>query len=363
MNIDVNDIWLITDLHFGVRSNSLDWLDIQKDYYYNYFIPFLATHKKENDVLFILGDLFDNRQSLNLLIMNVAIDIFEQISQIMPVYIIVGNHDLYRKSSNDINSIKILKYMDNITVFQEPEMITLNNNKKLFIMPWRANAEEEKKCIDMDNSDYLFCHTDVSGFNYNRHIVCETGNTIDIFKKYRQVFSGHLHFRQKQDNIVVLGSPYQLTRGDMDNIKAIVKFNPSTNDIQFYENYYSPLFLKLKLEDILEMTLEKFEEKIFNNFVDIIFTVNTEYDFPFNKLLENVKGYRKINLISDIEQQNNVELMLSSEDLIEFNIKKIADAYIDKMNHSDKIKELIKTKIYNLYTQVANKNSLLDNDV
>ena len=41
LNKPVKRIWILGDMHLGVRSNSMEWLDIQKDFYENVFIPTL----------------------------------------------------------------------------------------------------------------------------------------------------------------------------------------------------------------------------------------------------------------------------------------------------------------------------------
>jgi hypothetical protein len=37
-------VWVLGDLHFGVRANSVEWLNIQKDFFENMFIPTLKKH-------------------------------------------------------------------------------------------------------------------------------------------------------------------------------------------------------------------------------------------------------------------------------------------------------------------------------
>ena len=35
LNKAVKRVWVLGDLHFGVRSNSMEWLQIQKDFFEN----------------------------------------------------------------------------------------------------------------------------------------------------------------------------------------------------------------------------------------------------------------------------------------------------------------------------------------
>ena len=76
--------FIVSDTHFGVRNSSYEWLDIMKDYFNNFFIPLLKREAKPGDFVMHCGDVFDSRHSLNLLVMNEAMAIFEQIAEIMP---------------------------------------------------------------------------------------------------------------------------------------------------------------------------------------------------------------------------------------------------------------------------------------
>ncbi len=104
-HINYNNIFLISDLHFGVRANSLEWLQNQLDFFYKIYIPYLKENKKEGDILFILGDWFDNRQLLDINVMNKSIDLIFDLADIMPTYFLTGNHDIYKKHDTDVNSL------------------------------------------------------------------------------------------------------------------------------------------------------------------------------------------------------------------------------------------------------------------
>ena len=116
LNKAVKRVWVLGDLHFGVRSNSMEWLQIQKDFFENEFLPTLKKHYKPGDVLVQVGDTFDNRQSINIKVLNYAINIFERLGEILPVHIIVGNHDIWAKKTNEITSIDSLKWIPNVQV-------------------------------------------------------------------------------------------------------------------------------------------------------------------------------------------------------------------------------------------------------
>ena len=56
-------VLVITDQHFGVRNDSLIYIEYYKKFYQNVVIPFIKKYKI-NHVL-CLGDTFDRRKSIN----------------------------------------------------------------------------------------------------------------------------------------------------------------------------------------------------------------------------------------------------------------------------------------------------------
>ena len=77
-------IWMVSDSHLGCRSNSVLWLNIIEDYFFNFFIPLVKKEYKKGDVLYHLGDVFDNRQSINLAAQHLAIRVFEELAKTFP---------------------------------------------------------------------------------------------------------------------------------------------------------------------------------------------------------------------------------------------------------------------------------------
>lgn len=111
MEIHAKRAFIVSDTHFGARSNSVEWIDEMMDWFYSDFIPKVKENYQPGDILIHCGDVFDNRQSVNLLVLHRAISLFEELSKIFVdgIYIIAGNHDVMRKTSNDVSSLDCLK--------------------------------------------------------------------------------------------------------------------------------------------------------------------------------------------------------------------------------------------------------------
>lgn len=351
MRKDTKKIFLISDLHFGVRSNSFEWLDIQKQYFENFLIPYIENNDPDDAELIIAGDVFDNRQSIHLMVMNTALDIITKLSEILPVHIIAGNHDIYRKSSTTINSLVLLKNIPGVIVYTEPKIVVIGD-KTFFMMPWRGSAAEEKKCAEENPADYMVCHTDFAGIRFNRSTRVSHGNRVDDYQGYNRIFSGHIHYQQIQGNLVMLGCPYHLTRSDIGNTKCIWKLTLESDTLEYVANDFSPQFVRLKYETMLDQPFGIIDDFVKDNFVDIYVSQSTmaSNNFPLNSILDVLSSARSITVRVEDEVDNFDDF--DDQDLnpdMNFNLMKFAKNYITGLPYGEKIKDAIYKKIESLY--------------
>lgn len=344
-------IWLISDTHLGVRSNSREWMESIEGYFYDFLIPTIQENYQPGDILVHCGDIFESRQSINLYVLNKALEIFERLSSILPVYMICGNHDIFMKYTNEINSLKVFKNFKNITVYEEPIEAMIGNTQVVF-MPWRDTHEQEAEVLSELNGEILFCHTDVKGFSFNRIQKIDGGNDIEAFGKFRRVYSGHIHFSQKYKNVRMLGCPYELTRSDTGNPKNIWLLDLATDTETSFENTYSPRFIKMKLERVLEMTITDLQEIFKNNYVDILVDASWSMKFPFSQFIEKFTGYRKINYVitASDEVDENGDYVESSSD--EINLLQLITEHIEGLPYGEGVKEKLLSVSTRVYTEV-----------
>jgi DNA repair exonuclease SbcCD nuclease subunit len=350
--IEANRIWLISDTHLGVRSNSREWMDNIESWFRDFFIPQLKENYRPGDILVHCGDVFDSRQSINLYIMNKGIDIFDDLAEILPVYMIIGNHDIFMKSSNEINSLKVFRRNPRITVFEEPEKVQFGNRSAL-MMPWRDGHEAEAEILNDPKyfADLVFCHTDIRGFTFNKTQRVEDGNEVDAFKNFQKVYSGHIHWAQNFKNVRMLGSPYELTRSDCGNTKSFWCLDLETLEETQYTNTHSPKFLRYKLDWLLEQPIEKLQDFFTNNYVDVMVDATWSTWFPFSMFIESFTGYRKLNfIITTADIEGNDELPMENE---EINLLRMIELHIEGLPYNEGLKE----KLTKVSTQIYNKIS------
>lgn len=338
-------IYFLTDIHFGVRNASDEWLMNQMSYFNDFFIPFVKADNVKEKYLFIGGDLFDNRQSINIRILHSVIQLFKDLSKIFKeIHIILGNHDISNKTTNDINVVSILGLLDNITVYKDPNIYTIGNSSFLFL-PW-ANHNENIYLQEYQNVDYVLMHTDINTLRFNKYTQINDGVEIIYLSKFKKVFSGHIHYGQEKDNVIMLGSPYHMTRNDINNKKYVYTLDPYTHEIEKIENNFSPEFKEIDFNDLIEMTLPEANEYFRNNYVYIKISNLISFENGINIILEQLSNAKNIKIVyyDDLANiTNDVDITLNQNLSIDEYIKE----FVDALNQPDEIKESIQRIIHN----------------
>jgi len=233
----MSKICILGDTHFGVQNDSHFFLNYSLDYFTNTFFPFLRQNKIKHVIH--LGDLFDRRKFIN---MNTLHNVRNKF--LLPFYdgeftlhCVLGNHDVYYKNTNKINSLKELLDKNKIKIYDKPQTIEIEGHMIGFV-PWmtKDNYQECSEFIKRNECDYLCGHFEIEGFELSRGFVAEHGVSRKDFKPYKQVLSGHYHCKQEKGNILYTGTPYQLNFSDVEEPKGVHIFFPKENKITFEEN-------------------------------------------------------------------------------------------------------------------------------
>ena len=109
-------IALITDTHFGARNDNINFNEYFYKFYEGIFFPYLQQNNIKHCIH--LGDVLDRRKYVSY---RIAKDFRERF--IAPfnhlevqLHMIVGNHDIYFKNTNDVNAPELLlQEYENVT--------------------------------------------------------------------------------------------------------------------------------------------------------------------------------------------------------------------------------------------------------
>lgn len=323
-------VCIITDTHFGFKKGNKTFHEYFNKFYQNVFHPYLIENKI-NTVIH-LGDTFDNRKGIDYWSLKWAKDNFYDTLETLgvTVYNIVGNHDIFYKNTNELNSVEYnLEEYDNVIKISSPTEVNIGGLDILFL-PW-INQENEKETFDLIKNTTSKCvmgHLELQGFRVNRQLVMEHGLDSKLFDKFECVFSGHYHTRSNDGKIFYLGNPYELFWSDYNDVRGFTVFDTETLIHEHIDNPYRLFKIINYDEDNLQDDLSEYEncivkvvvknktdQKIYERYLDKLLKVNP-YEF---KVIEN--SILSINLIGD-------EDLSDSEDTLSLLKKYIDDSEV-----------------------------------
>jgi len=351
----MSKVALITDIHFGAKRSSELLLKQQLDFFNNQFLPYLQENKI--DTICILGDLMDNRQNISVNILSAVYKLFKKIDQIgFKVHILVGNHDIFHKTSIDTNSIEFLDSFKNIVLHDKISVADFHGLKTLMV-PWIVNDEDFK--LELASGKYIDCGACMGHFEIKNAIMhgntrCEHGIDPETFKGFTKVFSGHFHSRSimkiGNSEIVYIGNSSQLNRGDSGESRGFAVLDTNTLELEYFENEWASKYVTLNIGDEID------EKTIRNNFVDVIIKVDgtpltmeetkkrTDYIRKIEQLKPIVPPTIKIVHTHHVTENANVQVekTLTLDDCF--------DMYIKDIDIESDVKDRIKTKLMSYYS-------------
>ena len=346
----MSKIYLVGDTHIGLGypNKTEKWLKVHQEYFNDFLIPTLQNNVKEGDIIIHLGDLFDNRNVIPINLLNFAMDQVERISKIAPLHIIVGNHDCWSRSSDEINTVRPFKYIPNVSIYDKVSTIEYKGNK-LLLMPYFDKKKNQIEHINNNKDcDYLFCHSDLNGAKMHLTSVAHKNlDKIDVdeFKGFKGVYSGHIHLVQRNKNFVFVGSNFQMDRNDYGDQKGLFTIDVETGEEEFIKNNISPVFKKVRIveEDDIE-TLEDLKDT--KDYVDI--------SISNNLLVSNRKLRRKLEILLEKGNFASIDYIDDITNELEDGEEESIDESIDENNidisiqldYEDYVKEYILKQKY-----------------
>lgn len=343
-------IALITDTHWGVRNDSIAFLDHFDRFYNDVFFP--ALEKRNIKTVIHLGDIVDRRKYISYVTLRRMKDTFISKLEKYDTHVIIGNHDVPYKNSNEINSMQELFDQHNIKYYSEPETLTFDGCD-ILLMPWINNSNYSDSLSAMRNTSaqIMFGHLEIAGCLMMRGMLNEHGMKIEDFEKFELVASGHFHTKSVNKNIHYLGCPYELTWSDYQDPKGFHIFDTETRELEFVKNP-NHMFHKIFYSD-QNKTLDELMEYDFAPYKDsYVKVVKNSVDNPywFDKFMDELIRSEPINIqvVDDhlnLDLEDDEDLVNEAEDTLT-----ILSKYIDGMGEAVPKKRL-DTLMRSLYNE------------
>lgn len=267
----MSKIFIINNTNIGISKNlsSKEWLKNMYYYFNNEFIPYLKENFKDNDILIHLGNILYKSKSIELSTLKFTQDLFENISNILPVYILEGENDKYISN--------ILKNIKNVKIIKEPTELDILLNQKFALLPINTKIED----IDKYDSDYCF-------FNFDYLNSPKKDIFVNKLKFFKKCYNGYYDRNSITANIKNLAAPYNI---EADDKKGFIVLETHTNKDKFILNKLSPGFKK------------------------IIINKDSDFNIPFETFKNN---YISLNINKKLLVDNKlkIEMLISEHDIV-----------------------------------------------
>ena len=344
---------IITDTHFGARNDSQMFSNYFKKFYEEIFFPTLE--KRGIRTVIHMGDVVDRRKFINWKTVYQMREVFFDAcyGRYINLHIIIGNHDVFFRNTNIVNSMEGLRIESNhqFHVYTEPTEIELDGTK-LFMQPWICdeNREQSLKAIQDTEAQILFGHLEVKGFEMHIGSFSREGVDARMFQKFDMAMSGHFHHKSDNGNIYYLGNPYQITWSDYKDPRGFHIFDTETRELEFILNPLE-MFHKIYYDDD-KTTLESIQNEDYSQYKDCyvkVVVVKKNNPFWFDTLID--KLYKEdVGDISIVENFDE-DFLIGDENLIDEaeDTMTILSKYVNSLNIDNK-KEL-DSLMQSLYTE------------
>lgn len=333
---------IIGDLHFGIKSNSVTWLESQLEFFDKQI--FKTIEEKEVKRVIFLGDVSDIRYSIN---QQIGIELqrkFREMVTMFPdimFYIVAGNHDYYSPLEEFaqynvyemIFSEEFLQIHKNLVIVNNDPLLT---DDGCLMLPWYWTENPDHIDELLYNYDFsndikaIFCHTDLTTW---------PGARIASFKN-TPIYSGHIHFIVEDQlcNLHNIGAALPLTFNDVNQDRYIYLLD-NYEIVEKIKNITTPQFRRAYNEQIFDLGDDYFE----NSYVQLCISTTNVNKAKYVEQLSYLKSTYinstiRIHIIDDntnLETLNVDGFNTNLESYIEQNIPEhLGDKY-----------ELIKKKI------------------
>lgn len=240
---------LWTDIHYGKKNNSET--HNQDCLRFTEFFCNKIKEDKEIDHLIFLGDWYDHRNAINIATYNYSYDSMKMVEDLgLPVFWVVGNHDLYTKNNREIHSLPHIGQFKQFYLIEEPTRI----NKDILCLPYIFEEEYKTYLKEINESKVIYGHLELKGFVLTgTSVVMEHGPDHTLFFGPKRIFTGHFHKRQTKDNVTYIGNTFPFDFSDAnDTDRGFATYEYKTDKLTFTNWTEAPSYIRCNLSKLLK---------------------------------------------------------------------------------------------------------------
>jgi DNA repair exonuclease SbcCD nuclease subunit len=244
----MSKVIFVADFHFGIHNKTNDILMAAKS---------VRNYAADNEIkhVFILGDLFHDRESMNLEVASVVYkflksckDEFNQKWHVFP-----GNHDMYYKYNWKVTSL--IPFSDVCTVIDDVYAVNVYD-QNFYVVPFMAVDKAYMDVIDelddcTKHSDIILTHIGCIGASYNLCFLFQEQKAINFdHRNAGKVYTGHFHCHHQAGlKTTYTGSPIPFSFDEGVVEHGFIEYDCQTRNEKFVD--LRPLMAKYFVNETL----------------------------------------------------------------------------------------------------------------
>lgn len=240
-----------TDIHWGAKGGAVqhnqDCLD-----FVSWFVEQVKLDPSIDHIMF-LGDWFDQRSAINVETLNFSYKGAKLLNELgLPIFFIVGNHDMYHRHSRDVYSTVQFNEFEHFTLINQPTVFPNIGKGGALICPYLFH--DEYHTLDQyTHLDTWWGHFEFRGFVVTGHsVLMPTGPEADSFKG-PTIFSGHFHKRQANKHVIYIGNAFPQNFADAgDSGRGMCIYDHTSGSIEFEDWEDCPKYQKCTLSSLID---------------------------------------------------------------------------------------------------------------
>jgi len=338
---------IICDTHFGARSDAPLFLNHFLNFFEDQFFPYLKEHGITT--VLHLGDLFDRRKFINFNTLHHVrkrfLDWFE--TNGVELHCLLGNHDVFYKNTNRLNSPKevLADCHSFFKLYEQPTEVSFNS-ATILMVPWinEENQTAFMKTIKESKATILAGHLELNGYEVMAGVRFSDGMDDNFLEKFDMVLSGHFHKKSSKGNIHYLGTQYQMTSIDTNEIKGFHIFDTETRELEFVPNP-NKMFHNIEWKN--KLLISTFDPAKYKGTYVKVIVYEKKSKLEFDKFLDMLYAAEPagVSIIEDYSDRNSEEAQIDvAEDTLT-----LINKEIDTMETEDK--EDLKNMVREIYME------------
>lgn len=180
---------------------------------------------RDVDFVILMGDILDNHEKIDLKCFKRAENFIAAVSELKPLYILIGNHDRANNKvfMTDEHVFGPYKRWHNVHIVDDHCETLTWREKRICMVPYVPNGMFMKALehcsLDVYDFDLFFGHSEFQGCSINKL----SQNKCDVWdESYPMNIQGHIHsFEVVGNNLVYVGTPFQQTFGESHENKGV----------------------------------------------------------------------------------------------------------------------------------------------